>query len=255
MNYEYTAQSKGGIMRVIFVVLYLVLFFIITLPIYLVEYILGKVNRKWKVKSSQAIVAFNFKRILNICGTKVTVKGIENVPKKEAVLYVSNHRGFADIPVVYTTVPTMTGFVAKKEMIKIPFLSWWMKSINCLFLDRDNIKEGLKTILQGIDLIKDGYSIFIAPEGTRNQGNKLLPFKEGSIKMAEKTGCAIIPIALSNTDAVFERQAPWVKKAHVVIEYGTPIYIKDLEKEQKKRVGAYVQGIIQEMLDRNQSLI
>ena len=242
-------------MRVIFVALYLVLFFIITIPIYLVELIIGKFNPKLKTKSSQAVVAFNFKMILNICGAKVTVKGIENVPKDEAVLYVSNHRGFADIPVAYTTVPTMTGFVAKKEMLKIPFLSWWMKLLNCLFLDRENIKEGLKTILKGIDLIKDGYSIFIAPEGTRNQGDDMLPFKEGSLKMAEKTGCAIIPVSLSNTDAVFERQAPWVKKAHVVIEYGKPIYVKDLDKDQKKRIGFYVQGIIKETLDRNKALI
>ena len=90
--------------------------------------------------------------------------------------------------------------------------------MNCLFLDRENMKESLKVILQGIEYIKEGHSIFIMPEGTRNQGEGLLPFKEGSLKMAEKTGCAIIPVALSNTDAVFERQKPWVKKAHVIIQ-------------------------------------
>ena len=242
-------------MRVIFVALYLLVYFILSMPLYLIMLLLRKWNKRLSVKTSQGWVSFHFKIILFICGTKKTVLGLENVPKDQAVLYVSNHRSLSDIPVAYTTVPTLTGFIAKKEMKKVPFLSWWMTLINCQFLDRQNIKEGLKTILTGIDLIKDGYSIFIAPEGTRNQMDEMLPFKEGSLKMAEKTGCPIIPVTFNNTDAVFEKQAPWVKKAHVIVEYGTPIYIDQLTKEDKRRLGSYVQNIIRETYDRNKSLV
>lgn len=250
-----TEKLKGVIMRVIFVVLYLLVYFILSLPIYLVQLLLRKWNKPLSVKTSQAWVAFHFKIILLICGTKKTVLGLNNVPKDQAVLYVSNHRSLADIPVAYTTLPTLTGFVAKIEMKKIPFLSWWMTLLNCQFLDRDNIKEGLKTILAGIDLIKDGYSIFIAPEGTRTQNEEMLPFKEGSLKMAEKTGCPIIPVTFNNTDGVFEQQAPWVKKAHVVIEYGAPIYVDQLTKEEKRHLGAYVQNIIRETYQKNKALV
>ena len=242
-------------MRTILVVLYLVLYFIITIPILLVELIIGKFNRHAKVTSSQKIVAFNFKIILWLTGTKITAKGIENIPKNQPVLFVSNHRGFADIPVAYTTIPINVGFVAKKEMEHIPGLSWWMKLINCLFLDRENIKEGLKTILKGINYIENGYSMFIFPEGTRNQGDELLTFKQGSFKMAEKTGCPIIPVAFSNTDAVFEHQQPWVKKAHVIVEYGKPIDINTLSKEARKNLGSMVQEIVSEMIQANNKLI
>lgn len=241
--------------RVILVALYLVLYFILFLPLMLVEFVLRKFNMRASVTSSQAFVRFNFKAILFICGTKVTVKGLENVPKDQPVLFVSNHRSFADIPVAYTTLPINTGFVAKKEMEKIPGLSWWMRLLNCQFIDRVNIKEGLKTILKGIDLIKDGYSIFIAPEGTRNQNDEMLPFKEGSLKMAEKTGCPIIPVTFNNTDAVFEQQAPRVKRAHVVIEYGTPVYPNDLSKEDRRHMGSYVQDIIRTTYMENKKLL
>ena len=140
-------------------------------------------------------------------------------------------------------------------MAKIPFLSIWMRNINCLFLDRDNIKEGLKTILKGIDQIKNGYSVYISPEGTRNQGKEMLPFKEGSLKMAEKTGCAIIPVSLTNTEAVFENHTPWIRRAHVIIEFGKPIYVAKLDKEQHKFLGAYVQNIIKETLIKNEALV
>ena len=242
-------------MRLFLVGLFLVLYFILSLPWLLVEWIIGKFNKPLSVRTSQAFVAFNFKIILFLSGVKLTVKGTERIPRDTPVLFVSNHRSYFDILVSYVTLPVPAGFVAKKEMEKIPFLSWWMRMINCLFLDRDNIKEGLKTILKGIDLIKDGYSIFIAPEGTRSQTNEMLPFKEGSFKMAEKTGCPVVPVAITNTDAVFERHLPWIRKAHVVIEYCDPVPTAELTREEKKALCSNVQEIIRQKLIANESLI
>ncbi len=242
-------------MKTILTVVFLLIFFIISIPLFIVEIIIGKINPHLKVKSSQAIVVSAFRIILFLCGVKKTVLGLENVPKDESVLYVSNHRSYFDILIGYTSVPHLTGFVAKKEMAHIPFISWWMRFINCLFLDRDNVREGLKTILEGVELIKKGYSIFISPEGTRSQTKDMLPFKEGSLKMAEKTGCAIIPVSISNTDNVFENHIPWIKRAHVIIEFGKPVYPKDLDKESRKFIGSYVQNIIKDTLNRNAQLV
>ncbi|MDF2586698.1 MAG: hypothetical protein K0S41_539 [Anaerocolumna sp.] len=242
-------------MKTLFIALFLLVFFIISIPLFLVEIIIGKFNPHLKVKSSQAIVVTAFKFILFMCGIKKTVIGLDNIPKDEAVLYVSNHRSYFDILIGYTTVPTLTGFIAKKEMGKIPFISVWMKFLNCLFLDRDNVREGLKTILEGIELVNKGYSVFISPEGTRNQEKEMLPFKEGSLKIAEKSGCAIIPVSMNNTDNIFENHLPWVRKAHVVVEFGKPIYPKELDANNRKFLGAYVQNIIRETLEKNQSRV
>ena len=76
---------------------------------------------------------------------------------------------FFDIVVGYATAPIPSAFVSKKEIEKVPMISWWMKYLNCLFLDRDDIRQGMKVILTGIELMKEGTNIFIAPEGTRNQ--------------------------------------------------------------------------------------
>jgi 1-acyl-sn-glycerol-3-phosphate acyltransferase len=167
------------------------------------------------------------------------------------------YRSFFDILLTYSRCPRLTGYVAKKEMEKIPLLSTWMRFVYCLFLDRENPKEGLKTILQAIDYVKQGISICIFPEGTRNKGEELsmLPFKEGAFKIAAKTGCAIVPISMNNTAAIFENQFPRIKKVNVVVEYGTPIYPKDLAPEDKKHIGAYVQNIIQETINKNAELI
>ena len=120
-----------------------------------------------------------------------------------------------------------------------------MQNLHCLFLDRENIKEGLKTILTAIDKAKHGISICIFPEGTRNhEADTFLPFHDASFKIAEKSGVPVVPITLVNTAAIFEDHLPKIRRATVVIRYGEPIYLKDLDKETRKNVGVYFQNLI-----------
>lgn len=243
--------------RFILVVIVVIGFLILSIPVLIIEWIIGKINPGLRDISSLRIVQGVFKLVLWITGVKTTVIGQERVPKDTTVLYIGNHRSFFDILLTYSRCPGVTGYVAKDGMEKIPLLSNWMKRLYCLFLNRDDIKEGLKTILKGIDQMKHGISMCIFPEGTRNQGEEgsLLTFKEGSLKMAEKTGCPIIPMAISNSAAIFENQFPKIRPCQVILEYGEPIYPKVLSREDKKFLGAYCQNTIQEMLDEQKSLI
>ena len=203
-----------------------------------------------------AIVLWAFRTILWLAGTRVIVKGEENIPEDTAVLYVGNHRSLFDIPITYVRVPRPTGYIAKLELKKVPLLHFWMNNMHCLFLDRKNIKEGLKTILTGIEKAKSGISICIFPEGTRNkQGDGVLPFHEGSFKIAEKSGVPVVPMTLVNTEAIFENHFPKVKPATVILEYGEPIYLNKLEKEQKKFVGVYVHDLIEKRYEENLKMI
>ena len=143
-------------------------------------------------------------------------------------------------------------------MEKVPLLSTWMHFVYCLFLDRENPKEGLKTILQAIDYVKKGISICIFPEGTRNKNEQLsdlLPFKEGSLKIAEKSGCPVVPVAIKGTAEVFEKHIPLICPSHVVIEFGEPFIVKELDPENRKFVGAYtrekIAGMLSEMEKEN----
>lgn len=235
---------------------FVILFLIFSIPLLIAEWIIGKFNMEKKDKSSLAIVKWAFRVCLWITGVTVTVIGEENVPTDTAVLYVGNHRSYFDILLTYIRVPRPTGYIAKKEMLRYPLLVNWMKNLHCLFLDRKDIKQGMKTILEGIEKVKSGVSICIFPEGTRNKVNDtFLPFHEGSFKIAEKSGCPVIPISINNSAAIFEDHLPKMKKAHVIIEYGKPVYIKELPKEERKFVGAYVQNIIKETYFKNKAQV
>lgn len=243
--------------KFIIVVILVIGFLIISIPVLGWETLIGKKNPDLKSHQSLKIVQWIFKIVLKAAGVKITVKGLEHIPTDRAVLYVGNHRSYFDILVGYVTVPTLVGFVAKKEMERYPLLSNWMRNVNCLFLDRANLKEALKTILVGIAKVKQGISIWIFPEGTRNRHEDLLemlPFKEGSLKIAEKSGCPVIPVAITGTAEVFEKQFPKIRSSQVTIEFGKPFMIKELEPEQKKFAGAYTQSVIKDLLTKEKNL-
>ena len=242
--------------RFIIAATFLVLFLLFSYILFFVEWIIGKIDKKAKDYSSLRIVQWGFRVILWIGGVKITVKGKENIPD-EAALFVGNHRSYFDILVLYVQCERLTGFVAKDAMEKIPSLRVWMRYLYCLFLDRKDPRAGMKTILQAIEYIKQGVSICIFPEGTRNDGEELsmLPFKEGSFKIATKTGCPIVPVSINNSAEIFENHMPKMKKTHVIVEYGTPIYPKELDKEDQKFIGAKCQKIIEDTIQKNASLV
>lgn len=244
--------------RFILICIVLFGFLILSIPILIAEWIIGKFSPMTRDVTSLHLVQATFRLMLRVTGVKLTVIGEENVPKDQPVLYIGNHRSYFDILLTYSRCPIRTGYIAKKEMEKWPVLSIWMKYLHCLFLDRSDIKQGLRTILTAIEKIKSGISICIFPEGTRNKAENeldMLPFHEGSFKIATKSGCPIIPVSMNNTAEMFEAHFPRIRPVHVILEYGVPIYPDQLDKDQKKHLGSYVQNIILETLKKNQELL
>lgn len=234
-------------LRLFFVGGFVVLFLILSIPIMIIEWIIGKFNPDVKSRSSLAIVNWAFRCVRFLAGAKVEYIGEENVPSDSAVLYVANHRSFFDIVLTYPRVPRPTGYVAKKEIEKVPLLNVWMRDLHCLFLDRNDMKAGAKMILTAVDMIKNGISVCIFPEGTRSKTEgEFLPFHEGSFKIASKSGCPIVPMTIVGSAGIFEDHFPKIKRAKVVVEYGKPIYVKELPKENQKQLGPYVRNIIVE---------
>jgi 1-acyl-sn-glycerol-3-phosphate acyltransferase len=238
-------------MRTFFIVLYLIYYYIKSLFLWPAAKKLGKKDHVRQLEFCQRHISGAFRNILFLAGTKTTVKGLENIPKDQASLFITNHRGYFDILLGYRLIPVRCSYVAKKEMEHMPLIAHWMRLLDCQFLDRENIKEGMKTILNAVELIKSGQSVVISPEGTRNSGDELLPFHEGSFKIATKTGCPIVPVAINNTNTIFEDHFPWIHSAKTCIEFGTPIYPNELTKEQKKTLSHDTRAIIQEMYDKN----
>ncbi len=242
-------------LRTIISVLFVVIFLIVSIPIWLILLILGLFNKHAKDVWAYNIVAWAFGVVAFLSGVKYEVHGFENIPKDKSVLYIGNHQSFFDVILGYHLCPAVTGFMSKKTFEKVPLLNVWMKMNYCLFLTRTDPRQDLKLILKAQDFIKAGISIFIFPEGTRSKTGEMGTFHEASFKIATKTGCPIVPVAFTNTREVLEAHFPKIKSTRVIVTFCPPIDPGTLEGDDKKHVGAYVKGILQNQLDADSKLI
>ena len=141
--------------RLILIAIFVILYHILGLPVLGILWIWGKFNKPASDLASLRIVQWAFRVILFLAGTEITVIGEEHVPKDQAVLYIANHQSYFDIVLTYARCPNLTGFVAKDSIQKIPILPIWMRRLYCLFLNRDDIREGMKTILMPAENRRD----------------------------------------------------------------------------------------------------
>jgi len=165
------------------------------------------------------------------------------------VLFVVNHQSYFDIPVLMVHLPHFAAFIAKVELEKVPMLSWWMKKMGCLFMDRKNMRQSLKVILEGIDMLKDGKSLVIFPEGTRSDLGQMNAFKPGSLKLAVKAGVPIVPVTLKNTYKVYEEHKR-VRKTELSVIFHEPIDVTALSREDVNNLHNHVHAIIKKALER-----
>ena len=238
--------------KFILVALGLFLYLVLFIPVMLILLIVRKFRPDVSTFVAQGMVSAVFRLMIFITGSKVEVRGSENIPKDGGVLFVSNHRSYFDILTGFGYTKKPLGFVAKYEMIHVPLLKQWMELVNCLFLNRQDIKQGLKTIIKGIDQVKSGVSVWICPEGGRNMNpdvTNVKEFKEGSLKIAEKGKVPVVPVAIYGTYEIWEEHLPYMRKSKVIIEYGKPIVIDELPDAEKKKLGAYTRSKIVEMLE------
>ena len=234
--------------RTIVILLYLAVYLVLGIPASLAAKAAGRDGWEEEAGRAGTFLIRAARGVAFLSGSRASVSGLEHVPADVPVLYICNHRGFFDSVHMLPLMKNPTSILAKKELARIPFLGSWMRLMRCEFLDRKDIRQGLKCILACISHVREGQSVCIFPEGTRSSGDEMKEFKEGSFKVAQKTGCPIIPVAISGTEDVLEEHFPFVRPAPVRISFGEPVYMDQLAEEEKKHIGAYVQSIIAGML-------
>ena len=186
---------------------------------------------------------------MRIIGVDVQTKGLENIPESNC-LFVANHQSYVDIPLILSQIDRPIGFIAKKQLKKVPLMSFWMKKINCIFLNRESAREAVESINEGANLIRNHCSMMIFPEGTRSKSDRIGEFKKGSMKLALKSSAPIVPITICGSYRAYEQHNSF-SEAKVKLIIGKPIFIDELEKEEKKNLADYIKSIIEENMNES----
>lgn len=202
-------------------------------------------------RSIHALVALWARLILLLSGVRVRVEGTENIPTGRAVVFLSNHQGAFDIPVLQGFIPVQFRWVAKKSLFSVPLIGWSMTLAGYIAIDRENAAEALRSMEAAAAKIRNGTSVLIFPEGTRSDTGKLLPFKRGGFMLAAKSGVPIIPVAVSGTNVIMKRGRVSVRPASVRVRFGRPIetggaedkHLRNRTKEAIEALYTDIQGV------------
>ncbi len=217
-----------------------------------------KIFKYWfvsMIKGEEAAIEYAFKTTkrwgnftTKIVGMDIEVRGEENIPN-EAVVFMGNHSSILDIALLLDVLKRDVGFIAKKEMKKVPVFSFWITKNKSLFLDRDDPREGVKIINKGVEQLKEGISMVIFPEGTRGNGGEPAEFKKGSMKLATKAKSPIVPFSISGTYESFEKTRRFTPNK-VIITFAKPIYTDKITREELKDLNSIVRDIVVEELKK-----
>jgi 1-acyl-sn-glycerol-3-phosphate acyltransferase len=185
-------------------------------------------------------------------GSVINVKGIDNVPQKGGVLFISNHQSNFDIPIFIGFVPRDKGFIAKKELEKIPVFSMWMKYLGCVLIDRKDARKSLQMLDQAAERLKAGHSLVIFPEGTRSMDGTVGPFKAGSLRLAIKANVAIVPVTICGSKDIMPKGTSFIKSAKVDVIIAPPLFLDTMDQKDPSAINEKIRGIIVANL-KNQS--
>lgn len=178
---------------------------------------------------------------------KIDAYGIENIPEKNGFMFYPNHQGLYDVLAIIDACPKPFSVVAKKEIKDIQFLKQVFACMKAYFMDREDVKQSMQVILNVTQEVKNGRNYLIFAEGTRSrEKNKLLEFKGGSFKVAMKSRCPIVPVALIDSYKSFDTGS--IEQVTVQVHFLQPMYYDEYKDMKSTEIAQEVKNRIEETI-------
>jgi len=191
------------------------------------------------------------KCILAASNIKVTVKGLSNLNRTGSYIYMPNHVSNFDIPVLQAYLPVQFRWLAKTELFKIPIFGYAMKRAGYISINRFDRKSAIQSLNKAAEIIRNGTSVIIFPEGTRSQNQHIQSFKKGGFVLAIDSGVPIIPVIIHGTWTIMQKKQILVRPGNVVLEIKKPINTLDYTRETKDDLMEKVRNIVLDSYDKS----
>ena len=171
-----------------------------------------------------------------ICGIKVRIRGKEKILPGQTYIFLSNHQGNCDAPVLAHVIPRDWRALIKKEVMCLPMLSLVLRQVKMVPIDRSDPQRGRKSIELGAQLLRQGFSFIAFPEGTRSRDGRLGEFKKGVFVMALKARVPIVPISIINSRDIQPPGEYAIRPGLVEVIFHDPIPTQDMSLEDRDKL-------------------
>jgi len=185
--------------------------------------------------------------LVRVWGVSVEVHGAERMEATRSYIVMSNHLSYVDIVVLFIALPIIPGFLAKRELTRVPFLSQALRSGGHVLIDRKQHSSAVQTLNDAADQVRGGKTVLIFPEGTRGDSDTVGSFKRGGFHLARTAGVPIVPVGLRGSRAVFPRGSLLVRPGKVEVHIGEPVTEERVVNEDINQLVAGVRREIMEL--------
>ena len=188
-----------------------------------------------------------------VSGSKLTVRGAENLRMHPVAVYASNHTSYMDTPVVFASLPFQFRILAKKELWPIAFIGWYLRRSGQIPIDTANTHATLSSLSGGVKALRAGMPLFVFPEGGRTHTGELQPFLSGAAYLAIRAQVPLVPIALSGVYDLLPIHTHHLFPGELTLTACKPIETKGVTVRQTDAMTAQLRAAIEEMLGQTES--
>ena len=171
-----------------------------------------------------------------IVGVRVKISGREKLVRGETYLFLSNHQGNCDVPVMAHAIPGNFSSLLKKEMMSLPVFSLVLKQAQFVPVDRKDPIKAHASVDRGAALLRQGRPFISFPEGTRSRDGSLGEFKKGLFVMAIKAQKPVVPITILNSRKIQPPGTYRINPGIVEVVFHDPIPTLQMTLEDRDRL-------------------
>jgi 1-acyl-sn-glycerol-3-phosphate acyltransferase len=196
--------------------------------------------------------AMNAVRVIDwIGGIRARVTGLENIPNGPC-LFVCNHVSNVDPLALVPLIPRRVNVFLKKELFRIPILSYGMRLNGYICVDRANRKSAVASVESAIRHLREGVSVVIFPEGTRSPDGRLRPFKKGACVTAIEARVPVVPVSIAGTKDLMPKGQWAIHPGEVRIHFGPAVDTTRYGAERRNEMLALIEARVAEGLPPEQ---
>lgn len=184
------------------------------------------------------------KTSLALARLRVEIRGLENLDPRETYIFMPNHSSFLDILLALAYIPCNFRIITKEEIFRIPFMGWALKKSRQIPMDRANPRKGLASLRQASNLLRNGISIVVFPEGTRTSDGKIGEFKPTLFILPIRAGIPVVPVLIEGTFEALRRGTILLNPVPLKLTFHSPIPVGSFKDRDRWIYAQKVQEVL-----------
>ncbi len=161
--------------------------------------------------------------LLDTTGVRLTVHGLEKLPRDRALVVVANHTSHYDGPALLLALPHDLHFVIKRELARIPLWGQAVVALGFIPIDRGNSEAARRRMARTVESVRRGRTVLVFAEGTRSPRGSLQPFRKGAFHLALDAGVPIVPVTVNGGHRILPKGSFLPRPGTLEIHVGDPI--------------------------------